>query len=102
MAKTDSLTAAELRRIVHYNPFTGVFTRRSDSHSGRWKAGSVMGGIDKANKYIRICINGILYKAEILDGGNVDPAVEKLTLQGITGLINIVKTKHEITQPAKV
>lgn len=44
-------------------------------------------------------INAILYKAEILDGGNVDHAVEKLSLAGLEGLIKLVKAKIEITKP---
>jgi hypothetical protein len=47
-------------------------------------------------------INAILWKAEVLDGGNPDHAVEKLSLAGLEALINQVRAKIEITKPATI
>lgn len=47
-------------------------------------------------------INDILYKAEILDGANVDHKIELLNASAIQTVINKVKAMPEITQPAIV
>lgn len=49
-----------------------------------------------------LVINQILWKADVLDSGNVDHAVEKLSLAGLTELINQVKARPEITKPASL
>lgn len=55
MAKTD-LTATRLREILHYEPDTGVFTRRV--HFGkRFRAGSVAGFVMQSTGYAAISID---------------------------------------------
>ena len=62
MADHDSITADELRSILHYDPLTGVFTRR-ESASGRL-AGSVAGSVSPG--YIRVWVLKRLYMAHRL------------------------------------
>lgn len=51
----DKLTQAELKRLLHYSPWTGKFTWRVDK--GNHKSGDVAGSLS-ANGYVRIKING--------------------------------------------
>ncbi len=53
MADHDSITADELRSILHYDPLTGVFTRRESA--GNRLAGSVAGSVD-VEGYIRVWV----------------------------------------------
>lgn len=46
-------------------------------------------------------INAILYRAEILDGGNVDHKIEIMSLEGVQSVIKKVATQPEITQHVK-
>jgi hypothetical protein len=57
------LTFDRLKELLHYDPETGVFTRKTDIH--RWKKGSVAGSLD-AYGYLCICLDGKRYKAHRL------------------------------------
>ena len=63
MADHDSITADELRSILHYNPLTGVFTRRESA--GNRLAGSVAGSLS-SHGYILIGLLGKRYRAHRL------------------------------------
>lgn len=55
---TDSLTQADLKKWFHYDPLTGIFTRRECR--GRGAAGSVAGRPDK-DGYLRVRIGRHYY-----------------------------------------
>lgn len=63
-AEAPALTADLLREKLHYDPDTGVFTRRSGS--GRWAAGTVSGSFDESIGYVRIFVDGRYYLAHRL------------------------------------
>lgn len=63
MAKND-LTAQRLRELLHYDPETGVFTRRVSTSSNA-KAGAVAGSND-GKGYLRIWIDSCPYLAHRL------------------------------------
>jgi hypothetical protein len=63
MAKTD-LTAARLRELLNYDPETGIFTRRVDVHGGRYKAGDVVGNINRG--YVETSVDRQTYCAHRL------------------------------------
>lgn len=54
-----SLTAARLRELLHYDPLTGVFTRRVRTSQNN-RAGDVAGGVNKGG-YVQISVDGKLY-----------------------------------------
>jgi len=62
-AKQDSLPAERLRRLMHYNEETGVFTWY-ESRS-RTKAGAVAGSVN-TDGYLAICIDKSVYLAHRL------------------------------------
>ena len=62
MADHDSITADELRSILHYNPLTGVFTRIRSAHPHR--VGVVVGSV--SHGYILIGLLGKRYRAHRL------------------------------------
>lgn len=65
MAKTD-LTAELLREFLHYDPETGVFTRRiASGYRGCHRAGSIVGSISK-DGYIEIGLEGRGFMAQRL------------------------------------
>ena len=60
------LTQAELKKHLHYNPDTGIFTRVSLSFRSPSKIGQVAGNVCSTNGYVRISINNKLYRAHRL------------------------------------
>lgn len=60
--KFTSLTAAEAREALHYDPETGVFTRLISKARG--KAGRVAGSL--SNGYVRVPLDRKVYKAHRL------------------------------------
>jgi hypothetical protein len=59
-----ALDQARLHELMHYDPATGVFTRRVTT-GGRARAGSIAGST-RSDGYRAIKINGRLYKAHRL------------------------------------
>lgn len=64
---TTLITPERLKTLLHYDPETGLFTRRITRgyRGGRHKAGSICGTLMK-NGYVVICIDGRDYKAHRL------------------------------------
>lgn len=58
------ITQARLKELLHYDPETGVFTRRITIR-GRWKAGSQCGMLDD-HGYIKIRVDGVRLRAHRL------------------------------------
>lgn len=61
MAAAD-LTAARVRELLHYDPLTGVFTRRvATGRHGCHTAGSIVGTLDDGG-YLRAGVDGRTYR----------------------------------------
>lgn len=71
-----------LKELLHYNPNTGIFIWRV-SRKGTRGIGQVAGNLCKTNGYIRININGVLYRAT---------GLQKNNKTGIRGVRHIKKT----------
>lgn len=65
MAAANSLTAARLREVLHYESLTGVFTWLVQTQRLQTKVGDVAGGI-KPSGYVCIGIDGKRYRAHRL------------------------------------
>ena len=63
MSKKDSLTHERLCELLHYNPDTGVFTRKKRQNN-RMKIGDVAGS--ESDGYIQLAVDGASYKAHRL------------------------------------
>ena len=77
----NELTAEYLRSVIHYDPATGIFTRKV-STSPRVKAGDVAGSID-SNGYLRIMVQSRSYLAHRLAWLYVYGEWPKLTIDHI-------------------
>jgi len=67
MSSRNELTAERLRELLHYDPETGVFTRRvAIGRHGRWGVGSPAGSISKHHGYVEVGIEGRGYLAHRL------------------------------------
>jgi hypothetical protein len=65
MAKSELITAARLRELLHYDPETGIFMRRvTTGRHGRYCAGEVAGR--NHNDYSSIGVDDCEYKAHRL------------------------------------
>ena len=64
MAKAD-LTAQRLRELLHYNPVTGVFTRRVSLRGDAYDFGKVAGSVTTAG-YFSFNVDGRRYQAHRL------------------------------------
>jgi hypothetical protein len=53
------ITQEELKRVLHYDPDTGVFTRRV-TLSSKAKAGDIVG--TNMRGYLQVCIHGKQYR----------------------------------------
>jgi hypothetical protein len=64
--KRENITADEVRRLLHYDPLTGIFTRRVAT-GGRYRAkvGSVAGTVNDGG-YILIALHSLQYRAHRL------------------------------------
>ena len=63
-AKAKTLSANRLRKLLKYDPATGVFRWRV--HRGRPDVGTVAGSIHPPKGYRQICIDGKMYRANRL------------------------------------
>lgn len=50
----------ELQELLDYNPNTGIFTRSTSNHKGRWKKGSIVGSLHSGG-YLETKINNRRY-----------------------------------------
>lgn len=64
LSQKRRLTQKELKRVLHYNPDTGIFTRKVSL--GKVKAGEVAGSPHKASGYIHISIHKKKHRANRL------------------------------------
>lgn len=64
MSEKQPITADRLRHLFDYDPATGAFTRRVQTHH-RWKVGQVA-GTKHRDGYIQINIDGRIYKSHRL------------------------------------
>ena len=60
-AKAKTVTANRLRKVMSYDPATGVFRWRM--HTGRNNLGTVAGTIHPPKGYRVICVDGRIYRA---------------------------------------
>lgn len=63
--KRENISVEEVRRLLHYNPLTGIFTRRVTT-GGRYggKAGAVAGTLKDG--YVQISLHSVQYRAHRL------------------------------------
>lgn len=54
-----ALTQERLKQLLHYDPLTGIFTRRV--RVGRFQVGEVAGFVTKSTGYVVIGVDGIQY-----------------------------------------
>jgi hypothetical protein len=59
-----TITQDRLKTLLDYDPETGVFTRKVSVSNAR--ADREAGGLDRANGYVRIRLDGVRYKAHLL------------------------------------
>lgn len=64
-AENNALTQTELKRQLHYDPLTGIFTRLISTNS-RVNVGDTAGTKSTKNGYVQIMINGKQYRAHRL------------------------------------
>ena len=62
--KVLEIDQLELKKQLHYEPITGVFTRVKNN--GRWKAGTIAGCKAHHSGYVQISIGHTLYRAHRL------------------------------------
>lgn len=62
--KRENITADEVRRLLHYDPLTGIFTRKVTT-CARGKAGAVAGTLNDSG-YILIALHSLQYRAHRL------------------------------------
>lgn len=63
--KPETMTQAELKQALHYDPATGVFTWRSSTGQRRVRVGAVAGSV-KTTGYRDLSVNGRAYLAHRL------------------------------------
>jgi HNH endonuclease len=61
---SDPITRKQLKRLLYYDPQTGLFTWRISGKINR--AGDIAGHTNHANRYVRIGIGGQQYRAHTL------------------------------------
>lgn len=95
-----SLTQDELKYNLHYDPNTGIFTRRI-SNCNRVKIGSVACCLDISTGYIRFCVNRKTYYAHRLAWLYVYGYWPKNEIDHINGikLDNRIENLREATRP---
>ena len=62
--KVKTLSANRLRKVLNYNPATGLFRWRV--HKGPNNVGTVAGCIHRPKGYRQICVDGKIYRANRL------------------------------------
>lgn len=65
--KREDISVEEVRRLLHYDPLTGIFTRRVTT-GGRYgaRAGSVAGTLKADSGYILVSLHSVQYRAHRL------------------------------------